>query len=143
MKSIFLLHFRQIIREHDWILPLLVLLACALFGDRLAPIPGVWTFFGPGMLQLPGNGGAKSSVRPQDAVNIVGALAAPGLSGWPARWPSSGRDSNLAGGQSEDGSRCFVGEHIIWWDISRYITIYLTDLLICAILQVRGSQTDS
>jgi hypothetical protein len=38
MKSIFLLHFRQIIREHDWILPLLVLLACALFGDRLAPI---------------------------------------------------------------------------------------------------------
>ncbi|MBV8216555.1 MAG: hypothetical protein JOZ08_25335 [Verrucomicrobia bacterium] len=38
MKSIFLLHFRQVIRENDWILPLLVLLACALFGDRLAPI---------------------------------------------------------------------------------------------------------
>ena len=38
MKSIFLLHFRQIIRENDWILPLLVLLLCAAFGDRLAPL---------------------------------------------------------------------------------------------------------
>jgi hypothetical protein len=38
MKSIFLLHFRQIIRENDWILPVLVLLLCALFGDRLAPL---------------------------------------------------------------------------------------------------------
>jgi hypothetical protein len=38
MKSIFLLHFRQIIRENDWVLPLLVLFACALFGDHLAPL---------------------------------------------------------------------------------------------------------
>ena len=38
MKSIFLLHFRQIIRENDWIFPLFVLLLCAAFGDRLAPL---------------------------------------------------------------------------------------------------------
>lgn len=38
MKSIFLLHFRQIIRENDWILPVFFLLVCAAFGDRLAPL---------------------------------------------------------------------------------------------------------
>jgi hypothetical protein len=37
MKSIFSLHFKQIVRENDWILPVLLLLACALFGQYLAP----------------------------------------------------------------------------------------------------------
>jgi hypothetical protein len=37
MKSIFSLHFKQVIRENDWILPLLLLLACAVFGQFLAP----------------------------------------------------------------------------------------------------------
>jgi hypothetical protein len=38
MKSIFALHLRQVIRENDWILPVLLLLACAVFGQYLAPI---------------------------------------------------------------------------------------------------------
>ena len=37
MKSIFSLHLKQVIRENDWILPLLLLLACAVFGQYLAP----------------------------------------------------------------------------------------------------------
>ena len=37
MKSIFALHLKQVIREHDWILPVLLLLACAVFGQFLAP----------------------------------------------------------------------------------------------------------
>lgn len=38
MKSIFSLHLRQVIRENDWILLGLLLLACAVFGQNLAPI---------------------------------------------------------------------------------------------------------
>jgi hypothetical protein len=38
MKSIFLLHLRQVIRENDWILPILLLLSSAVFGQHLAPI---------------------------------------------------------------------------------------------------------
>lgn len=37
MKSIFALHLRQVIRENDWILPVLLLLACAVFGQFLTP----------------------------------------------------------------------------------------------------------
>ena len=37
MKSIFALHLKQVIRENDWILPMLLLLACAVFGQFLAP----------------------------------------------------------------------------------------------------------
>jgi hypothetical protein len=37
MKSIFSLHFKQAVRENDWILPVLLLLACAVFGQFLAP----------------------------------------------------------------------------------------------------------
>jgi len=37
MKSIFALHLRQVIRENDWIIPLLLLLGCAVFGQFLAP----------------------------------------------------------------------------------------------------------
>jgi hypothetical protein len=37
MKSIFLLHFRQLFRENDWILPLLLLLVASITGSLLAP----------------------------------------------------------------------------------------------------------
>jgi hypothetical protein len=37
MKSIFSLHLKQVVRENDWILPGLLLLACAVFGQFLAP----------------------------------------------------------------------------------------------------------
>jgi hypothetical protein len=37
MKSIFSLHWKQVIRENDWILPTLLLLSCAVFGQFLAP----------------------------------------------------------------------------------------------------------
>src|SRR5215471_3113520 len=37
MRSIFSLHLKQVIRENDWILILLFLLACAVFGQYLAP----------------------------------------------------------------------------------------------------------
>jgi hypothetical protein len=37
MKSIFLLHIRQIFRENDWILPLLLLALAAIVGSSLAP----------------------------------------------------------------------------------------------------------
>jgi hypothetical protein len=37
MKSIFLLHFRQIFRENDWIVPLLLLVLAAITGSLLAP----------------------------------------------------------------------------------------------------------
>ena len=37
MRSIFSLHWKQVIREHDWILPALLLLGCAVFGQFLAP----------------------------------------------------------------------------------------------------------
>jgi hypothetical protein len=37
MKSIFALHLKQVIRENDWILPVLLLLACAVFGQFFAP----------------------------------------------------------------------------------------------------------
>ena len=38
MKSIFSLHLKQVVRENDWILPVLLLLGCAVFGQYLAPI---------------------------------------------------------------------------------------------------------
>ena len=37
MKSIFLLHIRQIFRENDWILPLLLLVVASIIGSSLAP----------------------------------------------------------------------------------------------------------
>jgi hypothetical protein len=37
MKAIFSLHWKQVIRENDWILPTLLLLSCAVFGQFLAP----------------------------------------------------------------------------------------------------------
>jgi hypothetical protein len=37
MKSIFLLHLRQIFRENDWILPLLLLVLASIVGSLLAP----------------------------------------------------------------------------------------------------------
>jgi hypothetical protein len=37
MKSIFLLHIRQIFRENDWILPLLLLVVASIVGASLAP----------------------------------------------------------------------------------------------------------
>jgi len=37
MKSIFLLHIRQIFRENDWILPLLLLVVASIVGSSLAP----------------------------------------------------------------------------------------------------------
>ena len=37
MKSIFLLHIRQILRENDWILPLLLLVVASIVGSSLAP----------------------------------------------------------------------------------------------------------
>jgi hypothetical protein len=37
MKSIFFLHLKQVFREKDWIVPVFLLLLCALLGHRLAP----------------------------------------------------------------------------------------------------------
>jgi hypothetical protein len=37
MRSIFSLHLKQVVRENDWILPALLLLFCAVFGQFLAP----------------------------------------------------------------------------------------------------------
>ena len=37
MKSIFLLHLRQVIRDKDWVYPLFLLLLCTLFGQYFAP----------------------------------------------------------------------------------------------------------
>ncbi len=38
MRSIFSLHLKQVVRENDWILPVLLLLGCAVFGQYFAPI---------------------------------------------------------------------------------------------------------
>ena len=37
MRSILTLHLKQVLRENDWILPVLLLLACAVFGQFFAP----------------------------------------------------------------------------------------------------------
>src|SRR6202048_3647640 len=38
MRSIFSLHLKQVVRENDCVLPVLLLLGCAVFGQYLAPI---------------------------------------------------------------------------------------------------------